>query len=321
MNLIQRPRRLRQSAVFREINHETQLGRAHLMMPYFITSGSGIRKKHPHLSVALTLSRDELEKEIGQAREKGVDKFLLFEVSDKRDAQGSEALNENSALCESVKRIRDKFDDVLISTDIALDPYTDHGHDGLFKDGKILNDQTVEVLQKMSALHAKCGAQMVAPSDMMDGRVLAIRERLDEEGFQDCAIMSYTAKYASAFYGPFRDTLGSNVVGDKKTYQMNPANRREALRELHLDLDEGADIVMVKPAIHYLDVIADVKLDSNVPVAAYHVSGECAMLEAGVKAGLYDRTRAIYESLLAIRRAGADLIATYFAVEFARDFR
>lgn len=319
MNLIERPRRLRQSKAFRTLANESHIQPEKFLLPLFVTEGQSVRTPNKHLeNISWTFSVDEVLKYLKTLGSLPVKNILLFGVSSKRDSKGSEALNRNSPVCRAISEIREKFPELCIATDIALDPYTDHGHDGLYENGKIVNDQTVEVLCEMSLLHAKMGAHIVAPSDMMDGRVLAIRSHLDSESMEDVAILSYTAKYASAFYGPFRDALGSEVMGDKKSYQMNPANRREALRELELDLVEGADIVMVKPATLYLDIIADFKERTHIPVAAYHVSGECALIEAGAKAGILDRDRAILESLSCISRSGADIIATYFAVEAAK---
>lgn len=262
-----------------------------------------------------TWSVDRLIPDLKKLVERGLQSILLFGVSDKKDDKASEAFNENSPVAIAIKEIREKIPSLIIGTDVALDPYTSHGHDGLILNGEVDNDSSVEALCMMAEMHAKCGAQMITPSDMMDGRVMAIRERLDEMGKPNTAIMAYTAKYCSAFYGPFRDTLQVDLQGDKKTYQMDPANRKEALKELDLDIAQGADIVMVKPAIHYLDVISDFQKESLVPVSAYHVSGEAAMLELSAKAGLCDRRRAIEESTLSIFRAGADMIASYFAPE------
>lgn len=318
MNLPHRPRRLRQNSVFCRVFSENQILPQKLILPLFVTEGKDVEVSNPHLPSCKTFSRDRLLKFLPEVVEHGISSILLFGVSKKKDARGTEALNKNSALIQSISDVREKFPQLLIATDIALDPYTDHGHDGLFENNTILNDETVEVLCEMALLHAKAGAHIVAPSDMMDGRVGAIRACLDESSFQNTAILSYTAKYASAFYGPFRETLSASVQGDKKTYQMNPANRREALKELELDFHEAADIVMVKPASHYLDIISDFRDSTHIPVAAYHVSGECALLELGAKQGLFDRDRALMEVLTSIFRAGADLIATYFALEAAR---
>jgi len=318
LSLIHRPRRLRQTESIRSLLNETQIRIDKLIFPLFVCSGTGVRTSQPSLPSALRLSVDELVKELESLNSTGIRHILLFEVSDSRDAKASQALNENSPLCQAISEVRNRFPEFTLFTDIALDPYTDHGHDGLFENGEILNDETIEVICEMACLHAEKGAHFVAPSEMMDGRVRALRLSLDSGGFTQTGILAYTAKYASCFYGPFRDTLGSKVVGDKKTYQMDPANAREALRELRLDLEEGADMVMVKPAIHYLDIISDFQRNSSVPVAGYHVSGEAAMLELGAKHGLFDRQRAIIESTECIFRAGADIVLTYFAKDLAQ---
>jgi len=318
MKLSNRPRRLRQNPSMREVVAETAFSASQLIFPIFLSEGKGIKKSHPQLSTCLTLSLDNVVPTLKPAFDLGIRTCLLFGVSDKKDAAGTEAFRKDALVVRAIKEIREKIPEMQIATDIALDPYTDHGHDGLFKDGIILNDASVEALCRMSLLHAEAGAQIVAPSDMMDGRVRAIREALDTGGLDQTLILSYTAKYASAMYGPFRDTLGAKPVGDKKTYQMDPRNAREALRELALDLEEGADIVMVKPATLYLDILRDFKEVSSVPVAAYHVSGECALLEAGAKAGLFEYERALFETMHAIFRAGADLVATYAAIDLAR---
>lgn len=318
MNLSHRPRRLRQSPSIRDIVRETNLHPSQLFFPLFVCEGKGIHKSNEHIPSLVTVSVDQLKTSLTPVVKAGIKAVVLFGVVKKKDAKGSGALDENGPVVKAIKKIRDDFPELIVVTDVALDPYTDHGHDGLFKNGEVLNDETVQVLSEMSILHAKAGAQMVSPSDMMDGRIAGIRQSLDSSSFENTMIMSYTAKYASCLYGPFRDTLSAKVIGDKKTYQMDPANRREALRELHLDLEEGADIVMVKPALWYLDIIADFKREASVPVAAYHVSGEAAMLEVGAKSGLFDRDRALLESLHSIRRAGADIILTYQALDAAR---
>lgn len=315
---LQRPRRLRQSANFRSIAKETEIITNKLMLPLFVTDGSKVNKPHPKLPGCVTYSLDELKVFLKSTKDLGVKSYLLFGVSEKRDENGSEALNSDSPVCKAIQEIREMTPEAIVCTDVALDPYTSHGHDGLYKDREVLNDETVDVLCKMSVLHAEKGAQLIGPSDMMDGRVQAIRQSLDESNFLNVGIMSYTAKYASSLYGPFRDTLSSEVKGDKKTYQMDPANRREAIRELDLDIAEGADIIMVKPAVHYLDIISDFSERSDRPVAAYHVSGEAAMLEAGAAAGLFDRRRAIEETSISIFRAGADIIASYFTLDLVR---
>ncbi len=263
-------------------------------------------------------------KEVQQAVALGIMSFDLFPALSEtlKDPHGKESLNPQGLLPTTLKMIRDKFPDVTLISDVALDPYSSDGHDGVVKNGKILNDETVEILAKMSLVHAQAGADIVSPSDMMDGRVGAIREALDEEGFTDVGILSYSAKYASSFYGPFREALDSAPkFGDKKTYQMDFRNAREALREIELDELEGADIVMVKPALSYLDIISLVKSHTHLPVAAYNVSGEYGLIKAGAKAGIIDETRAMVETLYSIRRAGADIIFTYFAVPMAKWIR
>lgn len=318
MDLSLRPRRLRQNPQIRDLVAETSLRVKDLMYPIFVTDGKGLRSPHRVVPGILTVSVDKLAPLMKEIQDLGILSVLLFGVTQKKDAKGTEALNKSGPVVTAIKLIRDSFPNIQIATDVALDPYTDHGHDGIFENGYVQNDATIEVLAKMSVLHAQAGAQIVAPSDMMDGRVAGIREELDEASLENTLILSYTAKYASALYGPFRETLDAKPVGDKKTYQMDCRNRREALRELELDLAEGADMVMVKPATWYQDIIADFKERSEVPVVAYHVSGEAAMIEVGVQAGLFDRDRAILESLVGIKRAGADLIATYHALDAAK---
>ncbi|MDB5036519.1 MAG: Porphobilinogen synthase [Bacteriovoracaceae bacterium] len=316
-----RPRRLRANSTIRRMVQETTISPSKLCLPLFVCDGKNIQSQHKSVPGILTFSVDRLIKYLKEIETLSIPAILLFGVAKKKDARGSEALNKNAPVVRAISEVRSKFPDLIIGTDIALDPYTDHGHDGLFDGKKILNDETVEVLTEMSLLHAKAGAHILAPSDMMDGRVLAIREALEENGFEDRSILAYTAKYASCLYGPFRDTLSSKVVGDKKAYQMDPANRREALRELKLDLEEGADMVMVKPASWYLDIISDFKRESHAPIAAYQVSGECAMIEIGAKNGLFDRNRAILESATSIFRSGADLLVSYFAIDIAQLLR
>jgi len=318
MELTERPRRLRQNKSIRDMVRETSMRPEHLFFPFFVCEGKKQRSSHKSVPGIVTVSVDQIPTLIKPYWDAGIRAFVLFGVVEKKDKNGSRALDKKGPVVQAIKEIRSKYPEAIVVTDIALDPYTDHGHDGLYEKGEILNDATVEVLCEMSILHAQAGAQMLSPSDMMDGRIGAVRLALDAAGFENNMIMAYTAKYASALYGPFRDTLNVKLKGDKKSYQMDPANRREALRELQLDLQEGADIVMVKPATWYLDVISDFKQASNVPVAAYHVSGEAALIEVGAKAGLFDRDRAILESLLSIRRAGADLILSYQALDAAR---
>lgn len=272
------------------------------------------------------LSLDNLEKEVKELWSMGLCAVLLFvKVPDNlKDNKGSEALNPNGLMQLAIQHIKNACPDMLVMTDVALDPYSSYGHDGIVENGRILNDETSEILAEMSVSHAQAGADFVAPSDMMDGRILTIREALEEEGFTETGIMSYSAKYASAFYGPFRDALDSapvdmkNVPKDKKTYQMDYANRLEALKETQMDIDEGADIVMVKPGLCYLDIVREIRNDVEVPVAVYQVSGEYAMLKAAAAKGWLDHDAIVMEQLTAIKRAGADIIASYFAKDAVR---
>lgn len=321
-----RPRRLRSSGAIRRMARETRLSVDQLVAPLFLVEGEGVRDEIASMPGQYRLSVDEMERELSELAEVGIPAVALFPAVDEsvKDPTGSEALNPDGLIPRALRAAKRAAPDILTISDVALDPYSSDGHDGIVKDGRILNDESVEVLAQMALVQAAAGADIVAPSDMMDGRVGAIREALDEGGYTDVAILAYTAKYASAFYGPFRDALDSaprhreGIPPDKKTYQMDPANSREALRELHLDLDEGADMVMVKPALPYLDVIFRLAEVSDVPLAAYHVSGEYAMLSAAARNGWLDRRDAVMESLIAIRRAGADIILTYFAKEVAR---
>lgn len=310
-----RPRRLRQTSAIRKAICETDLSVRQLVYPVFVKEGKG-RQEIGSMPGQFRYGLEDLVETLKPHYDRGLQSFAIFPVVSHKDAGGSEAFNPDGLAANSLRKLREIFPEALLYADVALDPYTDHGHDGLLRDGKILNDETVEVLQKQALVLAESGASFVCPSDMMDGRIGAIRTALDQKGFQETGILSYCAKYASSFYGPFRDALGSAPKkGDKKTYQMDPANRREALRELALDIDEGADIVMVKPAGAYLDIISDFKKHSSVPVAAYQVSGEYSMIMAAAERGWIHRDAAMMESLLAIRRAGADLIFTYFAPE------
>ena len=325
MRMPHRPRRLRASASIRRLARETRLSVDHLIAPLFVVEGEGIRQEVTSMPGQYRLSIDELVKEAVEIAALGIPGVALFPAisDDLKDERGSESLNQQGLFPRAIRAVKKAAPDLLVISDVALDPYSSDGHDGIVKGGKIVNDESLEVLARMAVVQAKAGADVIAPSDMMDGRVGAIREALDHDGFEDVAILAYTAKYASAFYGPFREALDSaprpraGIPPDKKTYQMDPANAREALRELMLDLDEGADMVMVKPAVPYLDVIYRFREASDVPVAAYHVSGEYAMLTAAALNGWLDRRSAVLESLLAIRRAGADIILTYFAKEAA----
>jgi len=316
---VTRPRRLRRSAALREMVRETRLAPTDLIYPLFVRHGKGVRTEIGSMPEQFHLSPDTLVEEVGAAREDGVRAVLLFGIPEAKDERGSEAWDDGAAVQTGVRALKKAYPDVLVITDICLCEYTSHGHCGVVRDGKVLNDPTLELLAQTAVSHARAGADLVAPSDMMDGRVGAIRSTLDGEGFDDIAILSYAAKYASAFYGPFREAAGSAPqFGDRRSYQMDPGNVEEALREVALDLEEGADLVMVKPALAYLDVIRRVKDTFGVTVAAYNVSGEYSMLLAAAQRGWIDRERAILETLTAIKRAGASILLTYHAREAAR---
>jgi porphobilinogen synthase len=316
---VTRPRRLRRSAALREMVRETRLAPTDLVYPLFVRHGKGVRTEIGSMPEQFHLSPDTLVEEVGAAREDGVRAVLLFGIPEAKDERGSEAWDDGAAVQTGVRALKKAYPDVLVITDICLCEYTSHGHCGVVHDGKVLNDPTLELLAQTAVSHARAGADLVAPSDMMDGRVGAIRGALDGEGFDDIAILSYAAKYASAFYGPFREAAGSAPqFGDRRSYQMDPGNVEEALREVALDLEEGADLVMVKPALAYLDVIRRVKDTFGVTVAAYNVSGEYSMLLAAAQRGWIDRERAILETLTAIKRAGASILLTYHAREAAR---
>ncbi len=317
-DLIQRPRRLRTGPGIRDIVRETRLTPADFVWPLFLVEGEKQKQAIPSMPSVFRWSLDQVVEQVGLAHKAGIRAVALFPrvADDKKDALGLEAVNPDGLVPRAVKAIKQAVPEMLVITDVALDPFSTDGHDGIVQNGEVLNDASVEVLAQMALMHAQAGADLVAPSDMMDGRVGAIRRKLDEAGKTHTGILAYSAKYASAFYGPFRDALGSAPkFGDKKTYQMDPANVREARRELELDIAEGADIVMVKPALAYLDIISEFKRTTALPVAAYQVSGELAMLEAAAQLGWLDRRRTLLESLTAIKRAGADLIFTYAALE------
>ncbi|MBZ0169870.1 delta-aminolevulinic acid dehydratase [Candidatus Methylomirabilis lanthanidiphila] len=314
-----RPRRLRQNETLRRLVRETHLHREDLIQPLFVVHGRGVRQEIPSMPGCFHLSVDELAKEAKEAAAMGIPGVILFGIPAAKDAVGSEAYAEDGIVQQAVRAIKDTVSDLLVITDVCLCEYTSHGHCGVVERGQVKNDPTLELLARTALSHAESGADIVAPSDMMDGRVSAIRETLDEEDFEDTPIMAYSAKYASAFYGPFRDAAASAPqFGDRRTYQMDPANSDEALREVGLDLEEGADIVMVKPALPYLDILWRVKQEFGGPVAAYHVSGEYAMLKAAGRLGWIDEERVLMETLTSIKRAGADLILTYAAKEAAR---
>jgi porphobilinogen synthase len=322
--MIRRNRILRQSASIRSMVQETHLHASDFIVPVFITEGEKIKEEITTMPGYYRYSLDQAVEELKSCFKLGLRSALLFvKVPDElKDNTGREALNENGLMQRSVRAIKTEIPDMVLMTDVALDPYSSYGHDGIVENQQIINDKTVEVLAQMSVSHARAGADFVAPSDMMDGRIKAIREALEKAGYHNTGIMSYAAKYASCFYGPFRDALDSAPgFGDKKTYQMNPANRLEAIKEVLMDVEEGADIIMVKPAHAYLDIIREVKNQIHLPVSAYHVSGEYAMIKAAAKAGYLNEEQAILEVLTSIKRAGADLIATYFAKDVVRVLR
>lgn len=316
MYLQKRNRILRTNAAIRSLVAETTLTPNDFIVPLFIDEGENIQHEIPSMPNYYRRSLDLTIQEVKDLWSMGIKSILLFiKCKDEwKDNTGKEAWNANGLMQRSIKAIKDAVPEMLIMTDVALDPYSSYGHDGIVLDGEIVNDLTVEALVKMSVSHAQAGADFVAPSDMMDGRIGAIRKGLEDAGFTKTGIMAYSAKYASCFYGPFRDALDSAPgFGDKKTYQMSYANRREAIKETLQDVEEGADIVMVKPALSYLDIIREVKGAVNVPVSAYNISGEYAMIKAAAKMGWIDENKAIIETLTSMKRAGADLIATYFA--------
>lgn len=315
-----RPRRLRYNPAIRRLVRETELTVNDLIYPVFIMEGENQKVAIPSMPDCYRYSLDLLLKEVVNAYNLGINAIALFPLiaEDKKDNFGRESYNPDGLVPRAVKAIKKEVPEIIIITDVALDPFSIYGHDGIVEDGKILNDETLEVLVKMSLSQAAAGANFVAPSDMMDGRVGAIRRALDAAGYLDVGILAYTAKYASAYYGPFRDALESAPkFGDKKTYQMDGANSREALREASLDITEGADIIMVKPALAYLDIIRRLRDSSHLPVAAYNVSGEYAMIKAAAKQGWIDEKSLILETLISMKRAGADLILTYFAADVA----
>ena len=298
---------------------ETTLKTDDLVYPLFTLHGRGVREPIASMPGQFRLSIDELLKECKDAASMGIPAVLLFGIPQEKDARGSEAYAEDGIIQQAVRAVKETIPDLLVITDVCLCEYTSHGHCGVVEDGRVRNDPTLELISRTALSHVEAGADMVAPSDMMDGRVAAIREVLDESGYQEAPIMAYSAKYASAFYGPFRDAAGSAPqFGDRRAYQMDPANAVEAMREVALDVDEGADIVMIKPALAYLDIISRVKTEFGLPVAAYSVSGEYAMIRAAGQLGWIDEERVMVEALTGIRRAGADIVITYFAKDLAR---
>ncbi|GBE00532.1 delta-aminolevulinic acid dehydratase [bacterium BMS3Abin07] len=316
---IQRPRRLRRTEAIRKMVRETAVSPGDFIYPLFVTCGKDVKKEISSMPNCFQESVDELIKNAREVYSLGIPAVILFGIPEHKDETGTEAFAEDGVVQQAVRAIKDAVPDLYVITDVCMCEYTSHGHCGIVKDGEVLNDPTLELLVKESLSHARAGADMVAPSDMMDGRVGAIREALDEEGYELVPIMSYAAKYASAFYGPFREAAESTPeFGDRRSYQMDPANRREALKEVELDIEEGADIVLVKPALAYLDIISDVKDTFDLPVAAYNVSGEYSLVHAAAKMGWVDYDRIMMEVLTSIKRAGADLILTYFAKDAAK---
>ena len=314
-----RPRRLRRTAALRDLVRETSLAPNDFVYPLFVSPGRDVRRPVPSMPGVERLSVDQLATEAGELEALGVKAVLLFGIPVAKDPHGLESYAEDGVVQQAIGALKHASSELVVMTDVCLCEYTDHGHCGIVIDGEIANDPTVEQLVRAAVSHAVAGADIVAPSDMMDGRVGAIRQALDERGFEHTAIMAYAAKYCSAFYGPFRDAAGSApAFGDRRSHQMDPANAAEALREVEQDIEEGADIIMVKPAVTYLDVIARVKDAFDFPTAAYHVSGEYAMLKAAARNGWIDEPRAMLETLTSIRRAGAEIIITYYAREAAR---
>ncbi|MGA1847211.1 porphobilinogen synthase [Deferribacter abyssi] len=314
---IVRGRRLRKNETIRRMVRETKLSVDDLIYPLFVVEGENINNEVPSMPGVFQMSIDNIVKECIEVEKLGIPGVILFGIPNHKDEIGSEAYNDKGIIQRTIKAIKENTKNLLVITDVCMCEYTIHGHCGIIKEGDVDNDETLKYLALEALSHAKAGADMVAPSDMMDGRVSAIRDILDDNGFYHIPIMSYAVKYASAFYGPFRDAAESTpAFGDRRTYQMDPPNRLEALREAELDLIEGADIIMVKPALPYLDIIREIKDNFNIPVAAYNVSGEYSMLKAAIDKGWLDE-KVIYESLVSIKRAGADLILTYFAKEIA----
>ena len=321
MYLQRRNRILRTNASIRSLVAETQLTPNDFIVPLFVDEGENVRTEIASMPGYFRMSLDLTLREVEELYKLGIKCVLLFvkTFDELKDNEGKEAWNPDGLMQRSIRAIKNAFPEMVVMTDVALDPYSIYGHDGIVIDGEIVNDETVEALVKMSLSHAQAGADFIAPSDMMDGRIGAMRRALEQNGYIKTGIMAYSAKYASCFYGPFRDALDSAPgFGDKKTYQMNYANRLEAIKETLMDIEEGADIVMVKPAMAYLDIIREIANTVNVPVSAYHVSGEYAMIKAAAKMGWIDENKAIIESLISIKRAGAGLIATYYAKDAAK---
>ena len=319
---IQRLRRLREKEPLRRMVRETALTPNDFIYPVFVTEGQGRREPIASMPGQSRLSIDLLVKEALEVQALGIPAMIFFGIPEKKDERGSPGFDPDGIVQRALRTLKKEVPDLVLITDVCIDEYTSHGHCGIVREGKILNDETLDCLRTMAKTHAEAGADMVAPSDMMDGRVAAIRDELDRAGFVDIPIMAYAAKFASCFYAPFRDAAHSSPqFGDRQSYQMDPANKREALREIDLDIEEGADIIMVKPAMPYLDVISAARERTLLPIAAYQVSGEYSMIKAAAQAGWLDENRAMLESLLSIKRAGAEIILTYFAKEAAKLLR
>ena len=313
-----RMRRLRRSASLRSMVRETRLDPSGFILPLFVRPGRGERREISSMPGNFQLSVDEIAKQAAEAHARGVGGIILFGIPETKDATGSSSFSDDGVVQQAVRAVKETSPDLVVITDVCMCEYTDHGHCGVIEDGDVANDPTLELLARQAVSHARAGADMVAPSDMMDGRVAAIRDALDQEDYPDTPILSYAAKYASGFYGPFREAAESTPqFGDRRSYQMDPANTREALREMALDVAEGADIIMVKPAMPYLDIIHAARQEFSLPVAAYQVSGEFSMIVAAVERGWLDRRKVVLESLTSIQRAGAGIILTYFATEAA----
>jgi len=319
MDLVKRPRRLRMNSILREMIRETSLDVGDLIYPLFVVPGDNIKEEIDSMPGVYHFSINLLVEEVKEVRDLGIPAILLFGVPSYKDELGSEAYSEEGIVQKAVREIKEKVPEIVVITDVCMCGYTIHGHCGIVENGQVVNDKTVDYIAKIALSHVEAGADIVAPSDMMDGRVAAIRKLLDSKGFVNTPIMAYSAKYASSFYGPFREAANSfPQFGDRKSYQMDYGNSNEALREIALDIEEGADIVMVKPALSYLDIIRRVKDNFNIPIAAYNVSGEYSMVKAAAKMGWIDEKSVVLEILTSIKRAGADMIITYFAKDVAK---
>jgi Delta-aminolevulinic acid dehydratase. len=319
MDLVKRPRRLRVNSILRGMIRETSLDAGDLIYPLFVVSGKNIKEEIDSMPGVYHFSIDLLIEEVKEVRDLGIPAILLFGIPSYKDELGSEAYSEEGIVQKAVRKIKEKVPEIVVITDVCMCGYTTHGHCGIVENGQVLNDKTVDYIAKIALSHVEAGADIVAPSDMMDGRVAAIRKLLDSKGFVNTPIMAYSAKYASSFYGPFREAANSAPqFGDRKSYQMDYGNSNEALREIALDIEEGADIVMVKPALSYLDIIRRVKDNFNIPIAAYNVSGEYSMVKAAAKMGWIDEKSTVLEILASIKRAGADMVITYFAKDVAK---